>query len=122
MTSQTITVAQARNDFSNLLDQVELLRRRFVIASRGKPKAVLVSVEDLARLEALERPAVAISERDRAIQVLEEAGMIRPLSPELFQKYVHLSPVERERARQELASLRFDPPASEMIIQDRGER
>jgi hypothetical protein len=34
-----------------LLAQAELLNRRFVIARRGKPKAALVSVKDLARLE-----------------------------------------------------------------------
>ena len=47
MTTETITVAQARNDFSNLLAQAELLDRRFVIARRGKPKAALVSIKDL---------------------------------------------------------------------------
>ena len=55
MGTETVTVAQARSDFSNLLAQAELLDRRFVIARRGKPKAALVSVKDLARLEALER-------------------------------------------------------------------
>ena len=60
MGTETVTVAQARGDFSNLLAQAELLDRRFVIARRGKPKAALVSVKDLARLEALER-AVASS-------------------------------------------------------------
>ena len=48
MNTQTITVAQARSDFSNLLAQADLLDHRFVIARRGKPKAALVSVRDLA--------------------------------------------------------------------------
>jgi prevent-host-death family protein len=124
MTSQVITVAQARSDFSNLLAQVELLHRRFVIVRRGRPKAVLVSVEDLARLEALDQ-AVALTptaERDRAVQVLQQAGLLRPVSPELVSRYVRLSPHEREVVRQELASRRFEPPLSQQIIRDREAR
>jgi prevent-host-death family protein len=123
MTTQVITVAQARSDFSNLLAQVELLQRRFVIARRGRPKAVLISVDDLARLEALAQAgaSAAPAEPDRAVQVLQEAGLLRPVSPELVSRYVHLSSSERETARQELAGRRFEPPLSQQIIQDRGE-
>ncbi len=118
MTTQVITVAQARSDFSNLLAQVELLQRRFVIARRGRPKAVLISVDDLARLEAL--AAAAPAEPDRAVQVLQEAGLLRPVSPELVSRYVHLSAAERETARQALAGRCFEPPLSQQIVQDRG--
>lgn len=51
MTTETISVAEARSEFSSLLSQVELLHRRFIIAHRGRPKAVLINVDDLARLE-----------------------------------------------------------------------
>ena len=124
MSTKMITVAQARSDFSNLLAQVELLRCRFVIARRGRPKAVLVSVDDLARLEALDQAAASTptAERDRAVQALQQAGLLRPVSPELLSRYVHLSPQEREAVRQELASRRFEPPLSQQIIEDRGER
>lgn len=52
MTTETISVAEARSEFSSLLSQVELLHRRFIIARRGRPKAVLINIDDLARLEA----------------------------------------------------------------------
>ncbi len=124
MPTKMITVAQARSEFSNLLAQVELLRCRFVIARRGRPKAVLVSVDDLARLEALDQAAASppTAERDRAVQALQQAGLLRPVSPELVSRYVHLSPQEREAVRQELASRRFEPPLSQQIIEDRGDR
>ena len=65
----------------------------------------------------------AKSERARIVQALEDSGLIRPLSPELREKYVRcLDPIERERIRQELAKKTFTPPLSEIIIQDRGER
>jgi prevent-host-death family protein len=124
MPAQTISVAQARNDFSDLLAQVELLQRRYVIARRGRPKAVLVSVEDLARLEALEQGAIPppTTERDRAVQALEQAGLLRPVSDELASRYVRLGPQEREAVRRELAARHFEPPLSEQVIQDRAER
>ena len=65
----------------------------------------------------------AKSERERIEQALEDSGLIRPLSPELREKYVRrLDPIERERIRQELAKKTFTPPLSEIIIQGRGER
>lgn len=75
MGTETVTVAQARSDFSNLLAQAELLGRRFVIARRGKPKAALVSVKDLARLEALER-AVASASPDLATRRSEHCSRL----------------------------------------------
>jgi hypothetical protein len=63
------------------------------------------------------------SERERIAQALEDSGLIRPLSPDLREKYVRcLDPIERERIRQELAKKTFTPPLSEIIIQSRGER
>ena len=67
-------------------------------------------------------PTPLTSERDRAIQVLQQAGLLRPVSAELIKKYVYLTPEQRAAARQELAKLRFDPPLSEQIIRDRGDR
>lgn len=122
MSIEIVTVAQARNDFSNLLAQTELLERRFVIARRGKPKAALDSIEDLARLEALEQAAnSSTSERDQAIQALQQVGLPRPMSAELVERYVYLTPAQRAQAHAELARLRFEPPLSEQIVEDRGE-
>jgi len=123
MSVETISVAQARHDFSDLLAQVELLRRRFVIARRGRPKAVLISMEDLARLETLEQEITPsrTAERDRAIQALGHAGLLQPVSDELVNRYVRLAPPERAAARQALAARRFEPPLSEQIIRDRDE-
>ena len=122
MGTETVTVAQARSDFSNLLAQAELLDRRFVIARRGKPKAALVSVKDLARLEALERAVASSSpDRDQAIRALQQAGLLRPVSADLVNRYARLEPEQREAIRQELAERHFNPPLSEQIIEDRGE-
>lgn len=122
MSTQTITVAEARNDFSNMLAQAELLNRRFVIARRGKPKAALISINDLARLEALDRAgATSAPDREQAIQALQQAGLLRQVSPDLIDRYARLKPGQRKAIRQQLAERRFDPPLSVEIIRDRGE-
>lgn len=41
--TETISVAEARGEFSNLLAQVEFLHRRFIIICCERPKAVLIS-------------------------------------------------------------------------------
>lgn len=74
-------------------------------------------------------PPDPISERDRAIQALQQAGLLRPVSTELVKQYVYLTPEQRAKVREELEALRFDPPLvfsqkkplSEQIIEDRGE-
>jgi prevent-host-death family protein len=122
MDAETVTVAQARSEFSNLLAQTALLERRFVIARRGKPKAALVSIKDLKRLEELDRDSAETpSDRDRAVQALQRAGLLRPVSADLVSRYARMEPMQREAMRRELAERRFEPPLSEQIIADRGE-
>jgi hypothetical protein len=80
-----------------------------------------VSVEDLARLEAMDRAGTepAADEREHALGALERAGMLRPVSPELAATYVNLDEATREDVRAELAKRRYDPPLSQQIIRDR---
>jgi prevent-host-death family protein len=119
--AETITVAQARSDFSNIIAQTELQDRRFIIARRGRAKAALISMKDLARLEALDRAGAPGTEREYAIQALRQSGLLRSLSPELRQRYLSLEPEQQDETRQALAQRRFEPPLSEQIIEDRGE-
>ena len=84
-------------------------------------EAITVGVSDLARPETLEQAtAPALAERDRAMQALERAGLIRPLALDRLDCYTRLAPEKRESVRRELAARRFSPPLSEQIIQDRG--
>jgi hypothetical protein len=62
----------------------------------------------------------AKSERERVIEVLQEAGLIRPLSEELRRM---IDPnIGYEAVRRELAERSFDPPLSQIIIENRGEK
>jgi len=49
-----ISVSETKNTLSKILNRVAYGKERIVIASRGKPKAAVISVADLERLEELE--------------------------------------------------------------------
>ncbi len=48
------TVSKARQDFPDLLNRASYGKERIVIEKHGKPIAVIISPEDLQRLEAFE--------------------------------------------------------------------
>jgi prevent-host-death family protein len=50
-----VSVSKIKSDFSKYLNQAAYGKERVVITSRGKPKAMLVSIEEIKRLEALEK-------------------------------------------------------------------
>ncbi len=50
---QTITTANARNNFANLLGEVYYGGKKYLIQRLGKPFAVLLNVEEYKKLEEL---------------------------------------------------------------------
>jgi prevent-host-death family protein len=66
-----INVVEARKSFSELLARVAFGGSRIIVERRGKPMAALISIEDLQRLETLERECGAA--RERGLAALEKA-------------------------------------------------
>jgi len=55
--TKSVSVAEAKRDFSELMMRAAHKGERFIIARRGKPMAALVSMEDLRKLTpASEKP------------------------------------------------------------------
>jgi prevent-host-death family protein len=54
---ETMNVVDARRNFSEVMARVAYQRQRVVIERKGRPMMALISLEDLRRLEALERDA-----------------------------------------------------------------
>ncbi len=52
--SNVVSALRARTQFGRILQQVERERRSFVVAKRGSPKAVILSIADYVRLAAPE--------------------------------------------------------------------
>ncbi|MCG2767428.1 MAG: type II toxin-antitoxin system Phd/YefM family antitoxin [Chloroflexota bacterium] len=55
----TVSVSELKNSLSECLNRAAYGRERIVIASRGKPKAAVIGMEDLLRLEELEDAVAA---------------------------------------------------------------
>jgi prevent-host-death family protein len=53
MSTKQISIGQVKRDISELVNRVAYGGERIVLTSRGKPKAVLVSVQDFELLEQL---------------------------------------------------------------------
>ncbi len=67
MTSATVSIDQVKRDISQLVNRVAFGGERIILTSRGKPKAALVSIEDLRVLEQVGQ------EKARRIVTLERA-------------------------------------------------
>ncbi len=74
MPLEKASVAHAKNTLSSLINKVAYGKTRVVLESRGKPKAALISTEDLEMLQRLERRGIA--PRDR-LAILSRAQALR---------------------------------------------
>jgi prevent-host-death family protein len=76
----TVSISQLKDRLSEYLNRVAFGRERIIVASRGKPKAAVISLSDLELLEKLEdaqaaREALAEYEQGETIsleQMIEE--------------------------------------------------
>jgi len=50
----TTSISELKSALSEFLNRAAYGRERIIVASRGKPKAAVISIEDLRRLEELE--------------------------------------------------------------------
>ena len=62
-----ISISKIKSGLSEYVNRAAYAGERIIILSRGKPKAVLISVDDLARLEDLE-DALAAAEAMEAYE------------------------------------------------------
>lgn len=50
-----VSVSEVKADFSKYLNKAAYGQERVIITSRGKPKAILLGIEEMERLEAFEK-------------------------------------------------------------------
>ena len=70
-----VTVADAKNHFSDLLRRAEYGGERVIVERHGRPVAVIVSTDDLKRLESLEDVA-DLRDAEAALKEAAEHGTI----------------------------------------------
>ena len=72
--SLEISVSELKRDLSGIINQAAYGKERIVIGSRGKPKAAVISMEDLQLLESMSREQ---SLQDRRMSSLKAARAVR---------------------------------------------
>ena len=65
--SSEISVSELKRDLSGIINQAAYGKQRIVIGSRGKPKAAMISIEDLHLLESLSQEQSAQAKRMSAL-------------------------------------------------------
>jgi prevent-host-death family protein len=94
MTTMKINIREARQRFSEIINTVAIKGERVILVSKSKPKAAIVSLEDL---ESLEKPTI---KRARRLAQIERIGKLRKI---LLQKGIKsdsiyvLQKIRRER-------------------------
>ncbi len=76
----TVGIAAIKRNISTIVNRVAFGRERIVLTSRGKPKAALVSIEDLQKLELLEKttsPASRSQQKAAMAQAVREMTLAR---------------------------------------------
>ncbi len=74
MEREKASIAHAKNTLSSLINKVAYGKTRVLLESRGKPKAALISTEDLERLERLDQGKDSPEAR---IRILAQAQALR---------------------------------------------
>ena len=67
-----VSIGQVKRDISDLVNRVAYQGERVVLTSRGHPKAVLVSMEDFARLQRAEQGSASRGDWLNRAKVLAE--------------------------------------------------
>lgn len=98
--TKTVNVTQARQNFSQLLNQVYRSKTRLVVEKSGIPVAAIISARDLERFDRWE------AERDRDFAILEKIGQaFKDVPPEEIEREVAKAIAEiREEDRQRAAT------------------
>ena len=74
---ETLNVVEARKSFSEVMARVAYTGQRVVVERKGRPMMALISIEDLHRLEELERGATSTHARRVAALALAAAARER---------------------------------------------
>jgi len=69
----SVSIAQVKRDISVLVNRVAFGGERIILTSRGKPKAALISIEDLRKLERLERAESSLYAERKAALAMAKA-------------------------------------------------
>ena len=116
-------MAIATTELKKLQKQVsELQKLQRQVAQLQKRVAQLEKKQQPSR-NLVPKPKNNLTERERAIKILREAGITRELTPRekaIAARWRALSQEEKDEVNRELRAVRIDPPLSQLIHDMRG--
>lgn len=71
----SISIGEAKNRLSKIINEVVFAKKRIIIKSHGKPKAALISADELEKFEELENRA--LHSKERRLRALDKAAQLR---------------------------------------------
>ena len=69
----SVSIAEVKRSISTLVNRVAFGGERIILTSRGRPKAALISIEDLRKLERLERAESSLYAERKAALAMAKA-------------------------------------------------
>ena len=70
-----VSIAEAKNRFSEIINQVVFAKKRIIINSHGRPKAAMISLDELQRFEEMEDGSIRLKET--RLRSLDKAAQLR---------------------------------------------
>jgi prevent-host-death family protein len=72
---ESVGIAEIKRNISSLVNRVAFGRERILLTSRGKPKAALVSIEDLHPSQSQRKAALAMAQAVREMTLVRRGGV-----------------------------------------------
>ena len=94
-----VSIGEAKNKLSKIINEVVFANRRVILNSHGKPKAAMISFDELKRFEEMER-SLFPSKKGR-LRALDRAVQLRDQISNRRKKTVSDSSRDLKRIREE---------------------
>ncbi len=97
MAQQTITLTKFKQNLGEVINQAAYGQARVVLLARGKPRAAVISMADLKKLQLLEQTAVSSQQMQEQLALLAEMDALREQSDAVVNSTALLRETREER-------------------------
>jgi prevent-host-death family protein len=97
MAQQTITLTKFKQNLGEVINQAAYGQTRIVLLARGKPRAAIISMADLKKLQLLEQTAASSQQVQEQLALLAEMDELREQSDVIVDSTTVLQETREER-------------------------
>ena len=77
MSEQTVTLTYLKQHLGEVVNRAAYGNQRIILLSRGRPRAAIISLDDLEKLQILEQDAMENQEQREQLSLLSEMDELR---------------------------------------------